>query len=187
MTGKGNFKDLANSLISDLLRIAIQAQLSGLFKMGVGALSGLFGGGGDVAATAGAGDIPSIATLAAKGDAFGAMGKLSLSGDASFANSVVSDATPFSFGSGQLGVMGEAGDEAIMPLSRTSDGSLGVRMAGAGGGSPSSGAQPIVFSPTYHIDSRSDQATIMQMFQTFQQSTIQQLQDFVRRDRIQLQ
>lgn len=34
---------------------------------------------------------------------------------------------------GGRGVMGEAGPEAIMPLSRTSDGRLGVSMQGAGG------------------------------------------------------
>lgn len=39
----------------------------------------------------------------------------------------------FKFASG-AGVFGEAGPEAIMPLSRGSDGKLGVRAAGAGGG-----------------------------------------------------
>jgi len=38
---------------------------------------------------------------------------------------VVSSPTPFNFGS-RLGVMGEAGPEAIMPLSRGADGKLGV-------------------------------------------------------------
>jgi phage-related minor tail protein len=36
---------------------------------------------------------------------------------------------------GGTGVMGEAGPEAIMPLSRGSDGRLGVRMGGGGGAS----------------------------------------------------
>jgi phage-related minor tail protein len=36
---------------------------------------------------------------------------------------------------GGTGVMGEAGPEAIMPLSRGSDGKLGVRMGGGGSGS----------------------------------------------------
>lgn len=44
--------------------------------------------------------------------------------------------------SGGLGLMGEAGAEAIMPLQRTADGSLGV--AGGGGGQPVS----IVFNVT---------------------------------------
>lgn len=46
---------------------------------------------------------------------------------------VVSSATPFGMRGG-MGVMGEAGPEAIMPLARGSDGKLGVR--GTGGGSP---------------------------------------------------
>lgn len=44
---------------------------------------------------------------------------------------IVRSATPFTFGGGQYGVMGEAGPEAIMPLQRGADGKLGV----AGGGS----------------------------------------------------
>lgn len=39
---------------------------------------------------------------------------------------VVSGATPFSYGGGQMGVMGEAGPEAILPLSRIG-GDLGVK------------------------------------------------------------
>ncbi len=49
------------------------------------------------------------------------------------AGGVVSSATPFGMRGG-MGVMGEAGPEAIMPLARGSDGKLGVR--GTGGGSP---------------------------------------------------
>ncbi|MEM8576237.1 MAG: phage tail tape measure protein [Pseudomonadota bacterium] len=45
---------------------------------------------------------------------------------------VVSGATPFGMRGG-LGVMGEAGPEAIMPLARGPDGKLGVRGAGGGG------------------------------------------------------
>lgn len=50
-----------------------------------------------------------------------------------FTNSIVSQPTLFAFaGGGALGLMGEAGPEAIMPLKRGSDGSLGVQ--GGGGG-----------------------------------------------------
>src|SRR5262249_32262662 len=37
---------------------------------------------------------------------------------------------------GGAGLMGEAGPEAIMPLTRTSGGDLGVNTSGAGGGGP---------------------------------------------------
>ena len=47
---------------------------------------------------------------------------------------IVSSATPFGMRGG-MGVMGEAGPEAIMPLARGPDGKLGVR--GGGGSSPS--------------------------------------------------
>lgn len=46
---------------------------------------------------------------------------------------VVSSATPFGMRGG-MGVMGEAGPEAIMPLARGPDGKLGVRGAGGQGG-----------------------------------------------------
>lgn len=45
---------------------------------------------------------------------------------------IVSSATPFGMRGG-MGVMGEAGPEAIMPLARGPDGKLGVRGAGGGG------------------------------------------------------
>lgn len=54
-----------------------------------------------------------------------------------FTNSIVTEPTNFRFakgGSFGLGLMGEAGPEAIMPLKRTADGSLGVSAEGLGGG-----------------------------------------------------
>ena len=53
---------------------------------------------------------------------------------------VVRSPTFFPTGGG-LGVMGEAGSEAILPLARGSDGRLGVASSGAGGT-----AAPIVFN-----------------------------------------
>lgn len=54
-----------------------------------------------------------------------------------FTNSIVTEPTNFRFAKGGgfgLGLMGEAGPEAIMPLKRTADGSLGVSAEGFGGG-----------------------------------------------------
>lgn len=45
---------------------------------------------------------------------------------------VISQATAFPMRGGTMGLMGEAGPEAIMPLSRGADGRLGVRAAGQG-------------------------------------------------------
>lgn len=51
-----------------------------------------------------------------------------------FTNGVYSSPTLFKFANGgQFGVMGEAGPEAVMPLRRGSDGSLGVDAEGIGG------------------------------------------------------
>jgi lambda family phage tail tape measure protein len=53
-----------------------------------------------------------------------------------FTNSVVSKPTLFKFAAGgtmRTGVMGEAGPEAIMPLSRGPNGKLGVASNGVGG------------------------------------------------------
>jgi len=51
-----------------------------------------------------------------------------------FTNSVVSRPTAFTYAKGgAFGVMGEAGPEAIMPLRKAPDGSLGVRSDGGGG------------------------------------------------------
>jgi phage-related minor tail protein len=49
---------------------------------------------------------------------------------------VFNQPTAFKFGRGgsNLGIMGEAGPEAIMPLKRTAGGKLGVVAQGAGGG-----------------------------------------------------
>jgi tape measure domain-containing protein len=49
-----------------------------------------------------------------------------------FTNRIVSQPTYFRYGGG-LGVMGEAGPEAIMPLTRGGDGKLGVNAAGMSG------------------------------------------------------
>ena len=54
-----------------------------------------------------------------------------------FTNSIVTEPTHFRFAKGggfELGLMGEAGPEAIMPLKRAADGSLGVSAEGFGGG-----------------------------------------------------
>jgi phage-related minor tail protein len=61
-------------------------------------------------------------------------------------------AQPTFFGhSGGLGLMGEAGAEAILPLARGADGRLGVAMSGAmsgGGAGPGAGNAPVVVNVT---------------------------------------
>jgi tape measure domain-containing protein len=54
------------------------------------------------------------------------IGWLFADGAAFTGQGVYTQPTPFSFGGGKLGVMGEAGAEAVMPLQRTASGRLGV-------------------------------------------------------------
>lgn len=60
----------------------------------------------------------------------------------------------FAFAKG-AGVFGEAGPEAIMPLARTPDGNLGVRMMGAQGGGFSG---DIIVQQTIHVSGNGDAA-----------------------------
>ncbi|MNY08783.1 hypothetical protein D3C86_1416550 [compost metagenome] len=69
---------------------------------------------------------------------------------------MVGKPTFFPFANG-IGLMGEAGPEAIMPLRRGSDGRLGVSAQGASGG----GALHYAPSTVFHIDSRSDRGAVM--------------------------
>lgn len=71
------------------------------------------------------------ASANATGNAFDGGNILPFAKGGSFTNSVVSSPTFFPFANG-TGVMGEAGPEAIMPLTRGSDGNLGVRASGGG-------------------------------------------------------
>ena len=149
MTGKLGFSDLANSIISDLVRIAYQAMvvaplLEGLTggKSGGGGLlgglvGGLLGGGSSAGASmsvsgglASGGWSPSSVFGWAKGGVFSG-GNIS-----DYSGSIVTQPTAFSFGrhlsmfAGGGGIMGEAGPEAILPLDRASNGRLGLAMSG---------------------------------------------------------
>ncbi len=85
----------------------------------------------------------------ADGGVYGDDGMAAFALGGTFTNSVVSSPTFFKFRRGSgfgTGLMGEAGPEAIMPLTRGADGSLGVRAVGteAGGGEEAEGT--IVFN-----------------------------------------
>lgn len=117
-------KIILNAMLVDSLR---SASNSGLF----GSLGSMFGGSSGGSTPSGAyNSAASGLQLNAKG---GAYASASLS---AYSNSIVSTPTYFAFAKG-AGLMGEAGPEAIMPLTRSADGSLGVRMVGTqsqGGG-----------------------------------------------------
>lgn len=131
-TGKLNFADLANSIISDLARIAARQAIGGIVGGLASGLGNLFGGGGGFSLSSGQSSWISNAIGVGAGVA-SAKGNVFSGGNISdYSNSIVSRPTLFSYGS-QLqpfargaGLMGEAGREAILPLARTSGGNLGV-------------------------------------------------------------
>ena len=105
MTGTISFRNLANSIISDMVRIAIQQTITKPFT---NFISGIFEN--------------------ADGNAFvdGKVQKYAYGG-------VVNRPTLFPMANG-MGLMGEAGAEAILPLRRGSNGKLGVQATGGGFG-----------------------------------------------------
>jgi|GEM_PF-3959577 len=118
-TGKASFKDFANSVISDITRILIRQSITGPLAEGI---DGMFSG--TTVATDRSSPITHSPIKSAKGNVF------SGSGISSFENQVVSKPTLFPFAKG-TGLMGEAGPEAIMPLTRTPGGDLGVKSQGS--------------------------------------------------------
>ncbi|MGQ7153684.1 phage tail tape measure protein, partial [Escherichia coli] len=111
---------------------------SGLFGSLVGGIAGYFGGGaGGAAASTGT----AVSNYGANFQ-FNAKGGVYDSPSLSaFSNGIVRNPTMFAFSKGSAGIMGEAGPEAIMPLTRAPDGSLGVRAVGGGDQATSSAPQ----------------------------------------------
>ena len=104
MTGKLSFADLTRSILADMARIAIRQAMLNLGKS-------IF---------------PFLRN--ADGNAFAANGVVPYR-----KVGVVNSPTYFKYGGSNLGIMGEAGPEAIMPLKRGRGGKLGVIAQGGGG------------------------------------------------------
>jgi lambda family phage tail tape measure protein len=131
-TGKLNFKELINSFIEDIARYELRLQYHQAYIAARPALMSLlgnmFGGfGGYSADTFSAANtiMPGFGFALAKGGAFD-VGLQTYAKGGMFTNSIVNQPTLFKAAKG-LGVMGEAGPEAIMPLKRDNQGNLGVR------------------------------------------------------------
>ncbi|WP_213391215.1 phage tail tape measure protein, partial [Enterobacter kobei] len=112
---------------------------SGIFGSLIGSVGSFFGGGAGASASTGTAvsSYGSSFQFNAKG---GVYDSPSLS---AFSNGIVRNPTMFAFAKGGAGIMGEAGPEAIMPLTRAPDGSLGVRAVGGGGGQSVSSAPQV--------------------------------------------
>jgi lambda family phage tail tape measure protein len=139
--GENLFKAFGNAVLNVLNKVAD--------KLVDLALDSALGGGGS-----GVGgflsSIGKVLGIAASGSggAYGIAGSdgIYAKGSAFNGNGVVNTPTAFAYGRGgsMSGIMGEAGDEAVMPLVRGSDGSLGVQSHGGNSGSSGGGSLHIV-------------------------------------------
>lgn len=121
--GTASFQQFATAVLNDLSRMMVRAMIVGPIMKALG-----FGG------QQSAGPIPPnefVGPLTANGKQ--ANGGGWNAGVQFFASGGVFNGPTAFKHSGGLGVLGEAGPEAVMPLMRAADGKLGVRAAGGGG------------------------------------------------------
>lgn len=158
---KVSWKSWGISVLQIIEKVALQMAVvsamgggssgSGIFGSLIGSVGSFFGGGAGASASTGTAvsSYGSSFQFNAKG---GVYDSPSLS---AFSNGIVRNPTMFAFAKGGAGIMGEAGPEAIMPLTRAPDGSLGVRAVGAGGGQSVSSAPQVYIT----IDSNGNTQT----------------------------
>jgi lambda family phage tail tape measure protein len=128
LEGKGSFSDMVKSMISEMMQLIIyQRIMSPLFSAIGGWVGGLGAGAAAASGAAGLGGASQLSMVAsAHGNVF-SRGEL-----IPFAKGgIVTRPTIFPMAQG-AGLMGEAGAEAIMPLTRIG-GDLGVKATGGGG------------------------------------------------------
>jgi lambda family phage tail tape measure protein len=124
-----SFGNAVSNVLNKILDKMVDLSIDSLFggSKGGGAGSGI----GDFI-TKGAKSLFSL--FSAKGNVFSGGGVTPFAKGGMFTNNIVSKPTMFAYGNGgTFGVMGEKGAEAIMPLARGPDGSLGVKSGGGGG------------------------------------------------------
>ncbi|WGL93751.1 phage tail tape measure C-terminal domain-containing protein [Arsenophonus nasoniae] len=151
-TGKFNFSDFAQSVVNDITQMIIKMMIFKALEAGT------------------------------KGTAFGdflfgknAQGGVYQSpGLSAYSNTIVKSPTLFPFAKG-MGLMGEAGPEAIMPLQRGSDGSLGVRAMGG------VSTSDITINQTIHVSGNGDKALYDAMQQAAEMGARQGANDAIAR------
>ncbi len=132
--------DMAQRILDSLPTMFLQAGLQliagGQWQLGLGFIAAA----GTTAVidgiTKGATSSDSDTTANALGGVYDKNGVVAFSHGDAFTNTIVQSPTFFRFATGSdfaNGVMGEAGPEAVMPLTRSADGSLGVRVQGTSG------------------------------------------------------
>lgn len=146
-TGAKSFKDAFKSMVLNFVQGLARMAAEALAKKIILSFLGGFGGGGGGAGSLmgvditgqgfakggafGSGGLQAFA----KGAAFALPGLMAFANGGAFTNGIYTSPQLFQFGQGgQFGVMGEAGPEAVMPLSRGPDGKLGVESRGGSAG-----------------------------------------------------
>ncbi|WP_441227893.1 phage tail length tape measure family protein [Tardiphaga sp. 20_F10_N6_6] len=158
-TGIADVLDSTKSLgagAGDMSRAFVRALNEMLVKMLIVApimrsMQGLFGGGG--LPLPGASDFMGPVANA-NGNAFSGSNVIPFRSGGAFTNQVFSAPTFFQFRNGGAmanGVMAEAGEEAVMPLRRGSDGRLGVSMVGGQAGGPSTSAGDVSITVNVNV------------------------------------
>jgi TP901 family phage tail tape measure protein/lambda family phage tail tape measure protein len=137
VSGRLNFKNMASSILSDLAKIAMRMAMLKLINVGMSAFG--FGGG--------AGTGGSLNNLFAKGGAISEGRTLAYA-----SGGILHHPTTFAMARG-TGLAGEAGPEGIFPLTRMSNGDLGVQVSGGGGTVINS---PVQVSVTVNSDNSTD-------------------------------
>jgi lambda family phage tail tape measure protein len=156
-TGKLNFKAFAVAVLEDLEKIIVKMLLADALKAAMG--DGFVSNTGVTPASGTGGSF-------AAGGAFAGGMKFFGTGD------IVSSPTNFS-----IGQMGEAGPEAIMPLTRASNGQLGVQAIGSGNGGGNTVVVQTPITINFHGDAGnpSDQAKLQTNLQSQVRTTVLQV------------
>lgn len=152
LTGKASFGDMIKSMIIDLIKFEQRQAMMAAFQ-GAGGSGGVMGFLGGIASSVGSALFGGAVTTESGFSSVGAVqpgatragmpvypaalggvydqGRTAFAKGGAFSNTIVTKPTTFAFAKG-AGLMGESGPEAIMPLKRGANGSLGVQ---GGGGS----------------------------------------------------
>ena len=140
-TGKFTFKSMSLSILKNIEEILVK-WLAMKAIMGIAsAVTSLVSPSSTPASGGGGSGMTAPSTSSgwwsphAHGDAFSQSGLHKFAKGSAFTNNLYTSTTPIAFAKGggfAPGIIGEAGPEAVMPLTRTSSGDLGVRTTGMG-------------------------------------------------------
>ncbi len=145
-------KSIMDKMLDRLANKALDSLVSNIFSgFGKSGPLDITGGGGGI--LSGIGKLFGFGSM--NGNVFGPHGHIAaFAGGGAFTNGVVSRPTLF-----PMGLMGEAGEEAIMPLKRDGNGRLGV-MAAANSNAPSQQVMHSVYAPVINVQGNADASAV---------------------------